>query len=83
MPEFDLLNIRLERDGTEEIIHEGIAGPSIFIITSGEVCLKDIDGDHPEEQLKTGQVVFIKPNVGFKIRSVGGGTEVWGAFVEA
>lgn len=83
MPEFDLLNVKLEKDGEEEIVHKGISGPCIFIITCGKICLKSASEDRIEEYLETGQVVLVKPNVGFRVKAVGGEAEVWGAFVEA
>lgn len=82
MPEFSLLNLKLREDGEEEIVNKGIAGPCIFIVIGGEVCLGSTDGNDAEECLKTGQVVFVKPNVGFRMKAIGGGAEVWGAFVE-
>lgn len=83
MPEFDLLNMKFEKDGEEEVIAGGIAGPSIFIVIGGEVCLESTRVDHAREYLKAGQVVFVKPAMGFKVKAVGGKSEVWGAFVEA
>lgn len=82
MPEFNLLNLKFARGGEGEIVNGGISGPCIFIVVSGEVCLKGTDGDGAKEQMKTGQVVFVKPNVGFEMKALGRGAEVWGAFVE-
>lgn len=82
MPEFNLLSLKFARGGEGEIINEGISGPCIFIVVSGEVSLKGTDRDDAKEKMKTGQVVFVKPNVGFKMKALGGGAEVWGAFVE-
>ncbi|KAH8155672.1 uncharacterized protein LAJ45_00682 [Morchella importuna] len=83
MPEFDLLNIKLEEDGEKEVINEGIAGPSVFLCFDGEVSLQGIDGDNKEEILGAGQAVFIKPNSGFSIKAAGKRAEMWAAFVEA
>lgn len=82
IPESSLLNLRFARGDEGEIINGGISGPCIFIVVSGEVCLMGIDRDDAKERMKTGQVVFVKPNVGFGMKALGGGAEVWGAFVE-
>src|SRR5688572_2030498 len=80
LEEFDLLNVLLDA-GSEEIVKEGISGPSIFIVTEGDIKLRDVNGKE-EETLKRGQAIFLKPNTGLKMEAVGGSAEVWGAFVE-
>ncbi|TGZ79040.1 RmlC-like cupin [Ascodesmis nigricans] len=79
--EFDLLKISL-KDGEEEVLAEGIDGPSVFIITKGQVLMEAESGGRVQkEELKTGQAVFVMPGRGWKM-SGEGETEVWGAFVE-
>jgi mannose-6-phosphate isomerase class I len=90
MDEFDLLNIRLGTiggagggSGEEEVVKEGIQGPSVFVVNEGRVVFSTVEGQH-EEDLPTGHVVFIKPKTAWKVRAVDGGkADVWGAFVEA
>jgi mannose-6-phosphate isomerase class I len=81
MDEFDLLNIKLE-NGEEEVVKEGIRGPSVFVVNQGRVVLSALQGDK-EEELSTGNVVMIKPGFGWKVKAVEGKADVWGAFVEA
>ncbi|KAL7275195.1 hypothetical protein RUND412_001872 [Rhizina undulata] len=93
LEEFDLLNLKL---GTAESdkVEKGISGPSIFVVTAGSIKFTALtsgtstsgtptSGAGKEEALKTGQVVFVMPDVGFSMENVGnGGAEAWAAFVE-
>lgn len=81
MDEFDLLNTKL-RKGEEEVVAGGIHGPAVFIVTEGDAVLSLADGQR-EQLLKQGQVVFVKPNTGYKLKGVTDKAEIWGAFVEA
>jgi mannose-6-phosphate isomerase len=79
--EFDLLNTKLG-EGEEEIVREGINGPAVFIVTEGDAVLSPVDGEK-EETLKQGQVVFVKPRTGYRLKATSEKAQVWGAFVEA
>jgi mannose-6-phosphate isomerase len=81
MDEFDLLNTKLAKE-EKELVKDGINGPAVFIVTEGDVSLCQTKGEEKEEKLKQGQVVFIKPNTGFKLKATTEQAEVWGAFIE-
>ncbi|KAK7045616.1 hypothetical protein VNI00_007449 [Paramarasmius palmivorus] len=81
MDEFDLLNTHLLA-GMVEVIEEGIGGPTVFVVTHGTVRLSGLDAHSQTEQLTRGQVVYVKPNIGFKFTAVDGAAEIWGSFVE-
>jgi len=78
--EFDLLYTKLET-GQEEVVEEGIGGPTVFVVTHGAVVLRDTAGLQ-QEKLEQGQVVFIKPGNGYRIMAKDQAAEVWGSFVE-
>jgi hypothetical protein len=78
--EFDLLYTKLA-SGEKDKTGEGVMGPTIFVVTEGEVLMKH-HGGLQGEKLKKGQVVFVKPGNGWEWEAAEGGAEVWGAFVE-
>lgn len=78
--EYDLLNMRLDVGGSE--VFDGVNGSAVFVITKGEVMPRASE-DGPEETLREGQVIFVKPgHVGYRFYTEGK-AEMWGAFVEA
>jgi mannose-6-phosphate isomerase len=81
MDEFDLLNTKLAK-GEQELVKNGINGPAVFLVTEGDVELGHTKGGEKVEKLKQGQVVFIKPNTGYKLQATTEKAEVWGAFLE-
>ncbi|KAI5816391.1 RmlC-like cupin domain-containing protein [Pyronema omphalodes] len=78
--EFDLLYTKLG-NGEKDKTSKGVMGPTIFVVTEGEVLMKHSDRLQ-EERLKKGQVVFVKPGHGWEWEAAQDGAEIWGAFVE-